>query len=257
MAIHPWTNYEIARLRHEERLLRGRAAMRVVEAREVRSREPETGGRQRTASWLNLTQRNEVVGDMKSERRAIMRSVLVICFVAIVAGAGVSMASAARIGTGSAWTESKAEQIVIRDATVRLSSAERVSLEDELRRAVALFRGLELRALDEGDESARWTYQSFGNRYQWALQSVRSGLRIDDADCTGSGRAIGDRFRQFHCLVTSEVLRIPSAQLDTSDSGRLPAVVDGQPREMGPFFTQFRVNITGKSTIAYRQVEIG
>ena len=112
MDIHPWTNYEIARLRHEERLVRGRSAMRAAEAREQRSREPEAGGRQRTASWLNLIQRNEVVGDMKPERRAIMRSVLVICFVAIVAGAGVSIASAARIGTGSAWTESKAEQLI-------------------------------------------------------------------------------------------------------------------------------------------------
>ena len=251
MDIHPWTNYEIARLRHEERLVRGRTAMRAAEAREQRSREPEAGGRQRTASWLNLIQRNEVVGDMKPERRSIMRSVLVICFVAIVAGVGVSIASAARIGT-SAWTESKAEQIVIRDATVRLSSAERASLEDELRRAVALFGGLELGALDEGDDSARSTYQSFRNRYQQALQSVRSGLRIADADCTGSGRAIANRFKQFSCLVTSEVLRIPSAQLDTSDSGRLPAVVEGQPREMGPILAQLRVQVTGKSTIAYR-----
>lgn len=253
MDIHPWTNYEIARLRHEERLVRGRRAMRAAEAREQRSREPEAGGRQRTASWLNLIQRNEVVGDMKPkpERRAIMRSVLAICFVAIVAGVGVSIASAARIGT-SAWTESKAEQIVIRDATVRLSSAERASLEDELRRAVALFGGLELGALDAGDDSARSTYQSFRNRYQQALQSVRSGLRIADADCTGSGRAIANRFKQFSCLVTSEVLRIPSAQLDTSDSGRLPAVVEGQPREMGPILAQLRVQVTGKSTIAYR-----
>lgn len=252
MDIHPWTNYEIARLRHEERLVRGRTAMRAAEAREQRSREPEAGGRQRTASWLNLIQRNEVVGDMKPERRAIMRSVLVICLVAIVAGVGVSIASAARIGTGSAWTESKAEQIVIRDATVRLSPAERASLEDELRRAVALFGGLELGALDAGDDSARSTYQSFRNRYQQALQSVRSGLRIADADCTGSGRAIANRFRQFNCLVTSEVLRILSTELDTSGSAMLPAVVEGQPREMGPISAQLRVQVTGKSTIAYR-----
>lgn len=237
MDIHPWTNYEIARLRHEELLVRGRSAMRAAEAREP----------QRTAS----------VGDMKPERRAIMRNVLAICLAAIVAGVGVSFASAAQIGPGSAWTESKAEQIVTRDATVRLSSAERTSLEDELRRAVALFRGLELGALDEGDEGARSTYQSFGNRYQQALQSVRSGLRIDDADCTGSGRAIANRFRQFSCRVTSEVLRIPSAELDTSDSGGLPAVVEGQPREMGPVFAQLRVQVTGKSTIAYRSLDIG
>ena len=37
MDIHPWTKYEIARLRDEERLLRARAAMRAVELREARA----------------------------------------------------------------------------------------------------------------------------------------------------------------------------------------------------------------------------
>jgi hypothetical protein len=32
--IHPWTKYEIARIRDEERLLRARAAMRTKELRE-------------------------------------------------------------------------------------------------------------------------------------------------------------------------------------------------------------------------------
>ena len=35
MTIHPWTNYEIARLRDEERLLRARAAMHAAELRTV------------------------------------------------------------------------------------------------------------------------------------------------------------------------------------------------------------------------------
>lgn len=30
---HPWTKYEIARLRDEERLLRARSAMRAIESR--------------------------------------------------------------------------------------------------------------------------------------------------------------------------------------------------------------------------------
>jgi hypothetical protein len=34
MDIHPWTKYEIARARDEERLLRARAAMRVRELRD-------------------------------------------------------------------------------------------------------------------------------------------------------------------------------------------------------------------------------
>lgn len=32
---HPWTKYEMARLRDEERLLRARAAMRAVELRDA------------------------------------------------------------------------------------------------------------------------------------------------------------------------------------------------------------------------------
>jgi hypothetical protein len=38
---HPWTKYEIARLRDEERLVRAREAMRALEAREGSSAEPE------------------------------------------------------------------------------------------------------------------------------------------------------------------------------------------------------------------------
>ena len=34
MDIHPWTKYEVARVRDEERLLRARAAMRARELRE-------------------------------------------------------------------------------------------------------------------------------------------------------------------------------------------------------------------------------
>ena len=34
MDIHPWTKYEIARMRDEERLLRARAAMRAKEVRD-------------------------------------------------------------------------------------------------------------------------------------------------------------------------------------------------------------------------------
>jgi hypothetical protein len=34
MDIHPWTKYEIARLRDEERLLRARSAMRAKELRD-------------------------------------------------------------------------------------------------------------------------------------------------------------------------------------------------------------------------------
>jgi hypothetical protein len=37
---HPWSTYEVARLRHEERLLRARDAMRILESREASPTEP-------------------------------------------------------------------------------------------------------------------------------------------------------------------------------------------------------------------------
>ena len=37
---HPWTMYEVTRLRNEERLLRARDAMRILEAREASPTEP-------------------------------------------------------------------------------------------------------------------------------------------------------------------------------------------------------------------------
>jgi len=56
MDIHPWTKYEIARLRDEERLLRARSAMRASEAR--RARDVEQAGRaQAGESVLNRLRR--------------------------------------------------------------------------------------------------------------------------------------------------------------------------------------------------------
>ena len=37
---HPWTKYEVARLRNEERLFRARDAMRALEVREEQPAEP-------------------------------------------------------------------------------------------------------------------------------------------------------------------------------------------------------------------------
>ena len=48
---HPWTRYEIARLRDEERLLRARSAMRAVEARESQP-PPEQAGRVQVSESL-------------------------------------------------------------------------------------------------------------------------------------------------------------------------------------------------------------
>lgn len=54
MSIHPWTNYEIARLRDEERLKLARAAMRSLELRD-----PEYPEARSSSSWLDRIRRRE------------------------------------------------------------------------------------------------------------------------------------------------------------------------------------------------------
>ena len=49
---HPLTNLDIARMRHQERVALGHAAIHSLEAREAHSTKSETG-EQRTNSWLN------------------------------------------------------------------------------------------------------------------------------------------------------------------------------------------------------------
>jgi hypothetical protein len=181
-----------------------------------------------------------------------MRQSLVICAVALISSFSVSVAPAAEPGARWAWTAAKAEQVVMRDSRVRLSPSETASLETELRTSVRLYRGLELAAIEEGDGKAA-IYHSLAYRYSRALTKVRDGFEIEDADCTGSRRASkGRRFKQFFCLVTSEVLQIPSAQLvDDADGTELPAVIEGPVRTVGPLLTQLGFRVTGKSTMAY------
>ncbi len=49
---HPLTNHDIARLRHQESVALGHAAIHSLEARDARSIKSETG-EQRTSSWLD------------------------------------------------------------------------------------------------------------------------------------------------------------------------------------------------------------
>jgi hypothetical protein len=181
-----------------------------------------------------------------------MRKTVVTQFVvAIAALIGVSVAAASQLAA-PAWTESKAARFVVRDAKLGLPPAEKRALEDELQRSLDVFRALEMWAIDAGDDDAFWTYHGYGNRFQTALQSVREGLTIADADCTGSGRSVGNvRFRQFTCLATSSVLSIPSAELEISSGANLPAVAEGESRELGPYLSQLRVRVTGKVSFAY------
>jgi hypothetical protein len=64
---HPWTKYELARLRDEERLLRARAAMRAVELREDRQPTPDVEQRQ-VVSLLDRILRRGVVPEREPAR---------------------------------------------------------------------------------------------------------------------------------------------------------------------------------------------
>jgi hypothetical protein len=52
------TNHDIVRLRHEERVALGHAAIHSLEAREAQSTKSETG-KQRAGSWLDRLRRRE------------------------------------------------------------------------------------------------------------------------------------------------------------------------------------------------------
>ena len=65
MDIHPWTKYEIARARDEERLLRARAARRSKEVREEHASEAQTSRSQRASTWLDRILRRGSLAERK------------------------------------------------------------------------------------------------------------------------------------------------------------------------------------------------
>lgn len=61
MDIHPWTMYEIAQARHEERVLRGLAAYQALRAREERLAESvATAGSRGRIRILDRLRRREI-----------------------------------------------------------------------------------------------------------------------------------------------------------------------------------------------------
>jgi hypothetical protein len=182
-----------------------------------------------------------------------MRNILALGFAAILF-ASTSVATANN--TRWAWTERKAEKVVVRDAKVRLQGLERATLEDELRTSVRLYGALTFAAADAGDAKAESTYSTLFYRFRNALEDVRSGLEIDAANCMGSGKAQqgARRFTRFHCAATSEAMEIPTAELVDSEDGTLPTVIEGPERILGPWQVELVVHVTGKSAIAYRQI---
>jgi hypothetical protein len=65
MDIHPWTKYEVARIRDEERLLRARAAFH---ARELRASDTVEDGGLAHSSWFDRLRRRNVVAEAPTVR---------------------------------------------------------------------------------------------------------------------------------------------------------------------------------------------
>lgn len=65
MEIHPWTSYEIARIRDEERLLRARQAGLVREARAAAASESDADPQ---SGWFRWLRRREVSSEQVTVR---------------------------------------------------------------------------------------------------------------------------------------------------------------------------------------------
>lgn len=159
-------------------------------------------------------------------------------------------------GAEWAWTTAKAEAVVRNNVTLRLPERLRASLQAELRAQVALYRTLENTAAVQEDGYERLPSLIHNVRYRLstALTQVERGLEVDAAACTGFGAATRrNRFKRFRCAATSVGLHIPSPTVIWEDD-RITDVVEQSPREFGPIHARLAVDVTGKSTIVYRQI---
>ncbi len=182
-----------------------------------------------------------------------MKTIVLIICVALVS-VGASAASTGKAGKKAAWTESKAEKLVLNGATVRLATEDRVALEEELVRGAALNQALALETSLTGygaGEVAASTYLELAYEYSRALSKVRRGLAIEVADCTGWGRAVADgRFTGFRCRVVSESFELPSPETATPESGLIQA--GEEPRSIGPIEAVLDVRVSGSSSFSYK-----
>jgi hypothetical protein len=182
-----------------------------------------------------------------------MRLRALFAIVCLAAAAAVSAC-----GAEWAWTTAKAEAVVRNSVTLRLPERMRVSLGAELRAQVALYRTLENTAAVQegkpGHERLASLIHNMRYRFSTALKRVQRGLEVDTAACTGMGAAAPrNRFERFRCAATSVSLHIPSPTVIWEDD-RITDVVEQAPRRIGPIHARLDVDVTGKSTIAYRQI---
>ena len=173
---------------------------------------------------------------------------LVISVVGIVLA---SSSTALAHNTPWAWKPSRAAQIVVAEAVVRLPAEESAILEIELRQARSAYALAEMIASEEGDWFAAGMYHNLVLQVTTALGKVRNGLGIDNARCTGVGRPSKGRFKHFRCSITSGYVEIPSVER-VERVGDRQIVVEGPARVIGPLEARLEVHVTGRSSILYR-----
>jgi hypothetical protein len=154
------------------------------------------------------------------------------------------------------WTESKAERVVRRDASVTLPAEQRVALREELRQLIPRLRMLEQTALDANEQQAASRFHNLRYRYSTLLRQVEGGVGVAAAGCNGAGGMVAEPwFRHFLCDVSSSTLQVPSIELVYDDPDELPRIVTGATRAFGPYGAKLLVHVTGPSSIAYRRAE--
>jgi hypothetical protein len=151
------------------------------------------------------------------------------------------------------WTATRAEQMVTAQASIHLPPAEGTSLATELRRQKGGYLSAAMAASEVGDWLAAGMYNNVVSQLVRALDKVEHGLRIDDVQCTGIGRAVSGRYKHFRCAAASGVIEIPTvASIDRE--GDREVVTQGPPRLVGPLNAIFEVHVRGKSKLTYLTV---
>ena len=149
------------------------------------------------------------------------------------------------------WTTARAAQMVTADVPMRLPLAERATLEADLRRQRAAYLRAAMAASEVGDWLAAGMYNNLVLQLTSAVSKVENGLGIDDAQCTGVGRAVNRRYKHFRCAATSGVIEIPTVASIVREGDR-EIVTQGPPQLVGPLNAIFEVHVRGESKLTYR-----
>jgi hypothetical protein len=180
-----------------------------------------------------------------------MKRSIVIAIVVAISGTAVSVATSAEHAV-PAWPTSKTERMLVEGAKVQLPAPDGAALERELDKALLQLTVFAYAAAELGDSRAVLAYERAADEYRRALWVLRDGMDVAEADCVGEGRALAARrFRRFECLIKSGVLALPTTELASSADDALPAVVQRDPRQVGPFMARVHVRITGPTSFIY------